>query len=226
MTVLPKPPSSTSPRSEGSCQRTSACSLLVANGSCPDASTTSTINLSGGARANRVLVSLGPDTSGGPATDVCVYNAAGSIDFVLDANGWFGSSLTSTPLGAQFQAIGPTRVCDTRAGSATPCASHTLGAGGNALHRRCWVSGAFRQPVLSRSLPTSRRSPRPPSTYLIAYPSDVTLRPNASDLNIVGPVLPNLVVVGLSHLAPAGNLRLFNARGYVNAILDVEGWFQ
>jgi hypothetical protein len=64
------------------------------------------------------------------------------------------------------------------------------------------------------------------STYLIAYPADVTPRPNASDLNIVGPVLPNLVVVGLSDLGPAGNLRLFNASGNVDAVLDVEGWFQ
>jgi hypothetical protein len=64
------------------------------------------------------------------------------------------------------------------------------------------------------------------TTYLIAYPADVTPRPNASDLNIVGPVLPNLVVVGLSQLAPAGSIRLFNASGNVNAVLDVEGWFQ
>ena len=59
-----------------------------ADGSCPTSSTTSTINLNTGTtEANRVLVSLGPDASGGPATDVCVYNAVGSIDFVLDANG-------------------------------------------------------------------------------------------------------------------------------------------
>jgi hypothetical protein len=33
-------------------------------------------------------------------------------------------------------------------------------------------------------------------------------------------------MVGLSQLAPAGNIRLFNAGGNVNAVLDVEGWFQ
>ncbi|MFZ0920585.1 MAG: IPT/TIG domain-containing protein [Candidatus Dormiibacterota bacterium] len=197
----------------------------LANGSCPDTSTTSTINLNGGAKANRVLVSLGPDTSGGPATDVCVYNAAGSIDFVLDANGWFGSSLTSTPLGAQFQAIGPTRVCDTRAGSATPCTSHTLGQGATLS---IVVAGVGGVPVVGPVAVIANLTAISPSTgtYLIAYPADVALRPNASDLNIVGPVLPNLVVVGLSHLAPAGSLRLFNARGNVNAVLDVEGWFQ
>jgi hypothetical protein len=33
-------------------------------------------------------------------------------------------------------------------------------------------------------------------------------------------------VVGLSHLIPAGDVRLFNASGDVNAVMDVEGWFQ
>ena len=88
-----------------------------------------------------MMVSLGPDATGGPATDVCVYNAVGSIDFVLDANGWFGSSLTSTPLGAQFQAIGPTRVCDTRAGSAYAMLEPHARCGRNALHRRCGCRG-------------------------------------------------------------------------------------
>lgn len=197
----------------------------LANGSCPATSTTSTINISSGARANRVLVSLGPDTSGGPATDVCVYNAAGSINFVLDANGWFGSGLTSTPLGAQFQAIGPTRVCDTRAGSATPCSSHTLGQGATLSIVVAGVGGVPAVGPVAVIANLTAISPST-STYLIAYPADVTPRPNASDLNIVGPVLPNLVVVGLSDLAPAGNLRLFNASGNVNAVLDVEGWFQ
>jgi uncharacterized protein YvpB len=197
----------------------------LANGSCPATSTISTINISGGARANRVLVSLGPDTSGGPATDVCVYNAAGSIDFVLDANGWFGSSLTSTPLGTQFQAIGPTRVCDTRAGSATPCSGHTLGQGATLSIVVAGVGGVPAVGPVAVIANLTAISPST-STYLIAYPADVTPRPNASDLNIVGPVLPNLVVVGLSDLAPAGNLRLFNASGNVNAVLDVEGWFQ
>ena len=197
-----------------------------ADGACPTNSTTSTINLNGGAtEANRVLVSLGPDAVGGPATDVCVYNAVGSIDFVLDANGWFGSSLASTPLGAQFQAIGPTRVCDTRAGSGTPCSGHAIGAGATLSIDAAGVAGVPKAGPVAIIANLTAVSPST-TTYLVAYPADVTLRPNASDLNIVGPVLPNLIVVGLSHLAPAGEIRLFNASGNVNAVLDVEGWFQ
>jgi uncharacterized protein YvpB len=196
------------------------------DGSCPTSSTTSTINVSGGAtEANRVFVSLGPDASGGPAADVCVYNAVGSIDFVLDANGWFGSSVASTPLGAQFQAIGPTRVCDTRAGAETACSGHTLGAGATLTIDVAGVGGVPKQAPVAVIANLTAVSPST-STYLTAYPADVTPRPNASDLNIMSPVLPNLTVVGLSRLAPVGNIRLFNASGTVNAVLDVEGWFQ
>ena len=140
---------------------------------------TSTINLNAGAiEANQVIVGLGPDATGGPTTDVCVYNAVGTIDFVLDANGWFGSA--DAPLGTQFQAIGPTRVCDTRAGSGTPCAGHTLVAGGTLVVDVAGVAGVPGT-VRSPSLPTSLRSPRP-GTYLTAYPATPP-RPNASDLN-------------------------------------------
>ena len=47
---------------------------------------------------NRVIVPLGPDQ------DVCVYNSAGTVNFVLDVNGWFGNGSESTP-GASFYAV-------------------------------------------------------------------------------------------------------------------------
>jgi len=64
-------------------------------------------------------------------------------------------------------------------------------------------------------------------TYLIAYPADVSPRPNASDINAdAGATLPNLVVVSLASGAHAGDLTLFNAVGSINAVVDVDGWFQ
>ena len=198
----------------------------LADGSCSISPTTSTINVKAAAtEANRVFVGLGPDESGGPATAVCVYNAAGSIDVVLDANGWFGSSSDSTPLGAQFQAIGPSRVCDTRAGSGTPCSGHALGASTTLSIVVAGVGGVPNDGPVAIIANLTAVSPST-GTYLTAYPADVTPRPNASDLNIAGSVLPNLIVVGLSRLAPTGNVRLFNASGNINAVLDVEGWFR
>ena len=63
---------------------------------------------------NRVISNLGPKQ------DICVYSAAGRINFIVDVNGWFGTA--SAPAGALFYSVPPTRVCDTRTGSGTECA--------------------------------------------------------------------------------------------------------
>src|SRR5439155_12709074 len=87
---------------------TGACPYGGSNPSPPS----STINVSAHTtQANRVFVPLGPATSGSPTltTEVCVYNAVGTINFILDANGWFGSASAAT--GKQYQAIGPSRIC-------------------------------------------------------------------------------------------------------------------
>jgi len=196
-----------------------------ANGACATSAATSTINLLPGAvEANRVIVSLGPGATGGPTTDVCVLNSVGSIDFVLDAGGWFGSA--TAPLGTQFQAIGPTRVCDTRVGSGTPCAGHALASGGTLLVAVAGVHGVPGNGPVAIIGNLTAITLGSAGTYLTAYPADVSPRPNASDLNVVSSVLPNLVAVGLSKASPVGDVRLFNAIGSVNALLDVEGWFQ
>jgi hypothetical protein len=64
-------------------------------------------------------------------------------------------------------------------------------------------------------------------TFFTLYPSDVSL-PNASDLNVgSGENTPNLSIVKLATTgASAGDLNLFNDKGSINAIVDVEGWFQ
>ena len=67
------------------------------SGQCPygpgNAPSFSTINLLAGAvQANRVMVALGPSTTGGPDDALCVYNAVGTINVLVDANGWFGSA--------------------------------------------------------------------------------------------------------------------------------------
>ncbi len=189
----------------------------------------STLNLAAGAvEANRVLVALGPATTGGPLTSLCVYNAAGTINVLLDAGGWFGSP--TAPAGSQYQGIAPTRICDTRTGSGLPCAGHALGTGGVDL---VVVAGMAGIPAVGGSstavavianltaiAPTT-------STFLALYPANLSKHPNASDINVgPGQVLPNLVVVQLAPSGNAGDVDLFNAAGTVNAVIDIEGWFQ
>jgi hypothetical protein len=64
-------------------------------------------------------------------------------------------------------------------------------------------------------------------TYLTVYPADVPSTPNASDLNLNPSIaLPNLVVVGLAAGSHVGDVNLYNGAGSINALLDVQGWFQ
>ncbi len=59
---------------------------------CPTgAPATSNLNPpAGSALPNRIISALGPHQ------DVCIYNAAGSIDFIIDVNGWFGDGTEGT----------------------------------------------------------------------------------------------------------------------------------
>jgi IPT/TIG domain-containing protein len=187
---------------------------------------TSTINLTAGlVAANRVMVPLGPATSGGADTSLCVYNAVGSINVLIDAGGWFGSG--NAAAGAQYQAIEPTRICDTRVGSPA-CAARAIAGG---VPDPVVVAGQGMVPAGTTALavianltaiaPTT-------ATYLTVYPANVA-HPLASDINVsAGEVLPNLVVVQIDSVAGAGegDVDIYNAAGSVNAIVDIEGWFQ
>jgi hypothetical protein len=190
----------------------------------------STLNLSAGeVEANRVMVKLGPAVTGGSDTSVCVYNAVGTINVVLDANGWFGNAAATQ--GAQYQAITPTRICDTRTGSGLPCTGQTL----NALGVDTIVAaGKAGLPATTSSTPAvafiANLTAIAPTqaTYLTLYPANQTGH-SVSDINLrAGEVLPNLAVVQVDTSGDTGNgdVDLFNAAGRVNAAIDVEGWFQ
>jgi hypothetical protein len=190
----------------------------------------STLNLLARAvEANRVMVRLGPATSGGRPTSVCVFSAVGKINVILDANGWFGSATAAT--GYQYQALAPSRICDTR-GASAGCTSGAVGAGVS-LARLVHVAGVGvvpgTGPVIQAVIANLTAVSPTQGTYLVAYPASLTKPPLASDLNLVArAILPNLVVVQLDTTAGAndGALYLFNAVGSVNAIIDIEGWFQ
>ena len=68
------------------------------------------------------------------------------------------------------------------------------------------------------------------TTFLSLYPANLTKPPGVSDLNLgPGTVVPNLAVVEVDTVpsnANDGNVYLFNGAGSVNAIIDLEGWFQ
>jgi hypothetical protein len=200
------------------------------NGQCPYVGSTapkfSTINLSAGlVAANRVMVALGPSTPGGHANSLCVYNAAGAINVIIDAGGWFGS--VSAAAGSQYQGIQPTRICDTRSGG-PGCAGSALGAKGVRLIVAAGQGGIPSGTTAVAVIANLTAIAPTAATFLTMYPSNIGL-PLASDINVSrGEVLPNLTVVQLDPVSGAdlGDVNLYNAAGSVNAVVDIEGWFQ
>ncbi len=172
---------------------------------------------------NRVISALGP------RNDVCFFNAVGSIYFIIDVDGWFGTGAETTA-GALFNSVAPTRICDTRPGSRTECAGETLG-GNSAL--TIPVAGVHEVPVMSGTPPIAivanvTAVAGNATTFFTLYPASVVPLPRASDLNALsGEVIANLSIVGVAQNAPSvGDVALYNAVGTINAILDLAGWFQ
>lgn len=207
---------------------TQATYLSVAppNGSdhCPSKPLASNVNPGAGATLpNRVISGLGP------RGDVCVFNDAGRVNIIVDVDGWFGTG-AETSAGALFNSVSPTRVCDTRTGSPTECAGKSL-AGNTAL--TIPIAGVHEVPAMSATPPLALVAnltaiSGKALTYFTLYPSDITPRPRASDLNpVAGETIANLSVVGIAQTTPTeGDVSLYNAAGSINAILDVAGWFQ
>ena len=169
----------------------------------------------------------------GPKQDICLYSAAGKINFLIDNNGWFGTS--GAPAGAFFYSVPPTRICDTRPSFGTRCQNQPLGANFSELVH---VAGIVAVPTWTA------QAPKPlafvanltgvagsSATVLTQYPSDLASAPRASDLNpTAGEVIANLAITSLAQTGtttvPPGNVKLYNGLGSINAILDVAGWFQ
>jgi hypothetical protein len=199
------------------------------SGTCP-VPRISTLNLlANTVVANRVMVALGPASVGGHTTSVCVFASSGKINVILDASGWFGSA--AAPAGYEYQAIAPSRICDTRA-STVGCTRGAIIAG-FANRRLVHVAGEGGVPgtgtVVQAVIANLTAIAPTAGTYMVAFPAGLLTQPGASDINLsAGEILPNLVVVQLDTTAGAdlGSIELVNGAGSVNAVLDIEGWFQ
>jgi hypothetical protein len=202
-------------------------SVAAATGSnqCPT-SAPAFSNLNPGANGTlpiRVISQLGSHQ------DICVFNAAGSINVIVDVSGWFSSN--TGPVGAYFYSVPPTRICDTRVGSAS-CAKQALVTGTNDVIGVAGVTSVIpadfepTPPVAIVANLTGVAGTAP--TFFTLYPSDAA-KPEASDLNPgAKQVIANLAISGISTTLSTnlGDVTLFNAVGTINAILDVAGWFQ
>ena len=183
----------------------------------------------GSALPNRVISALGT------RQDVCVYNAVGSIDFIIDVNGWFGDGTEAgtVPPGAFFYSLPPARICDTR--------SAANGSGTNCQHQPLGPKSLRVVQVAGEGLVPNAGGANPPlavvanltgvagtaATVFTLVP-DGGHRPVASDLNPrAGDVVANLAFVEIATSgSDPGAVDLYNDVGTINAILDIAGWFQ
>ena len=192
---------------------------------------TSTINVRPGLDdANLAIVPLG---TGGQVT---LYNNLGSVHAALDVEGYFVSQATPAPNGTAgtFHPVTPTRMCDTRAGAGTLCASafgNPLGPGeSRAITLWSAVPGAVPNDGTAAAVAFNlAASGDPVGTYLTAYPPDPTTHtcggaPDTSNVNVgPGAVRPNRVIVPID--PTTGQVCIFNSAGTADMIVDVNGWF-
>ena len=191
-----------------------------ADGTCNPQTSSSSLNVNaGGILPNRVIVPIGTLTAN--LGMVCIYNAAGTVNFVIDTNGWFGSGREAT-VGALFYPVTPQRICDTRAGQGTQCQGRSIAAGQSlAVNGIGTLAGDPTAPVAvivnaTGILPTA-------GTFVSLYPHAMQPSPLTSDLNLnAGDITANLAIVSLA----GGQLDVYNAQGSIDVALDAEGWFQ
>jgi hypothetical protein len=177
----------------------------------------SNLNFSAGQTvANRAVVKLGPD---GKAD---FYNLQGTVQLIVDVNGWF-TDPSASGTGSRFSGIAPVRILDSRTGSggySDPWGPNTS--------RSVTVAGVGGVPLMTDPNPptavvanitvTDTNAP----SYLTAWP-DSAAQPLASDQNWTSrTTVPNLAVV---QVGPTGKIDLFNAGGCADVVVDVVGWY-
>ncbi len=175
--------------------------------------------------ANRLVVPLG---FGG---EVSIYNAFGSTNVTVDVAGWYtqeGAVVPSNVTASAYLPVAPERVCDTRQGnpsglegSATQCEGHTLGTGGT-LEVEVEGVGALPSSGITSVVCNVTVTNTTGNSYLTLWPGG-SEPPVVSDLNWTpGVTIADLAVVPLS---PQGALYAYNANGFADLIVDVEGYY-
>jgi len=169
---------------------------------------------------NRVMVPLG----GG---QINIYNAWNATDIVVDVNGYFTDGSGSPTTLGRFTAVVPARIIDTRSGP-TPVGRGSGPVGPNDTFV-VQVSGNGGVPPMMAAVPPRgvalnvAVTGTTANSYLIVYPSDATSQPLSADLNWPpGKTVPNMVVV---KLGADGTIKVYNAFGNAQIIVDVLGWY-
>jgi hypothetical protein len=174
--------------------------------------------------ANYAIVPVAPCDpslcgSGSTAGMIAIFNGSSSqTDFIVDVFGFYDdSTLGGLPL--RFHPLAPTRIVDSRIGQGV---AHAIGANtAVSVHAPASVAGdnTFAlQMNLTAVAPTV-------NTFLTVWPNDPSIpQPTVSNLNpTTGATVPNAVV---SMVGPTNDFFIYNSRGSVNVVVDVDGSFE
>jgi hypothetical protein len=160
------------------------------------------------------LAEVGLGTNG----KVSVFNLTGSVDVVVDVEGYVGLAAAGTGL---YHPLAPARITDTRLNSGFPNSGDTLGPGGTLNVQVTGQGGVPASGVAAVVLNVTATNPTAAS-FLTVWPTGSS-RPNASNVNFVaGQTVPNRVQVPVG---TGGKVSIFNPTGSVDVVVDVGGSF-
>jgi uncharacterized protein YvpB len=155
---------------------------------------------------NRVVAPVG---SGG---GVSIFNGLGQVNVVVDVGGWY-TDATNTVGGSRFVALAPQRILDTRLGGLGPFPPGATATIALTDPAAMGITAVVMNATVTNTTAWSN---------LIVWPDNVG-RPLASDLNYADHrTVPNQVVV---RLGADGGVNLYNASGFANLILDLDGYY-
>lgn len=188
----------------------------------------SNLNFSAGETIpNLVQVQLGSTGA------VDVYNSAGSTNVIVDVEGYFTPTSSSTS-GDTYTPVSPVRIADTRCDTSSPptyCAGEKLPAANTSLttfgpgtEQGVTVAGVDGIPAsgVAAVVLNVTATGTTAGSYLTVWPAGQP-KPTASNLNwTAGTTIPNRVVVPVGS---SNQVDIANFAGSVNVIVDIGGYY-
>jgi hypothetical protein len=162
--------------------------------------------------SNLVTVGLG----GGQVT---IYNGVGSVDVVVDLQGYYAPSSGGSAGG--YVPVVPARITDTRPGSGQINAGLTLGSGAT-LDVQVTGAGGIPATGVTAVVMNVTATNTIAASFFTVFPTGAPL-PLASNLNWTpGVTVPNRVMVPIGS---GGKVSFYNGVGSADLIVDVNGYF-
>jgi hypothetical protein len=155
----------------------------------------------------------------GPAGMVTLFNFQGSVDVVIDVEGYVSPPDQSATLDGLFHPVVPVRLLDTRPASQVGPYSAPVGPGGVISLNVCPASAVPSDASVVLNVTVTDTTA---ASYLTMWPHGAA-RPLASSLNwVAGQTVPNRVMV-----KPGAGcvVDIYNLAGSTDVVVDLDGWY-